>query len=107
MNSSLDILNKYFGCKMYKKVLSPRKLEAIRHNEKESTIYHNINNFLVSFRKNLCNNEKIDLMEHLDYFTEYEIDEYLPYLKKTKYEVHDNNEEHSRMISIYLPRKKC
>ena len=100
---SNDIL-KNLGIKAYTNIITPKNLKCISKSEKEKFIIYNINNFCISFRENLADDEKINLKSKIEYFPKYPLNDYIEYFKKTDYFIETINDD--IYISLTKSKKK-
>ncbi len=104
MSTNEEILSKYLGESAKTGIVDLNYLREIYESEKQETITFQINNFLVEYRNELFNGEKVEISE-LDFFNSFDMKDYLKYLDKSEYLIESIRDEDGKdRIYVSLPK---
>ncbi len=104
MSTNAEIISKYLGESARSGIVELDYLREIYEVEKQESITYQINNFLVEYRNELFNGDKVEITE-LEFFNSFDIKDYLKYLEKSEYIIDTlNDEDGKERIYVSLPK---
>ncbi len=104
MSTNTEIISKYLGESAKTGIVELNYLREIYELEKQESIMYQINNFLVEYRNELFNGDKVEISE-LDFFNTFDIKDYINYLDKSEYIIDSvRDEDGKERIYVSLPK---